>query len=118
MYFDLLRQKLVSHLREHVRNGNLTERGLARLTGISQPHIHNVLKGARILSPDLADIILRRLDITILDLLERQHIVEHLSRGAHEEQRHRPVPVLQGLLGRIFPPAGTELWGISDQFCL
>ncbi len=32
-------------------NGELTERGFARSVGISQPHVHNVLKGVRNLSP-------------------------------------------------------------------
>ena len=43
----------MGHLRTRIQNGELTERSLARLTGISQPHIHNVLKGAKILSPEL-----------------------------------------------------------------
>ena len=45
-------------------NGELSERRLARLTGISQPHVHNVLKGKRILSPRAADQILHRLELT------------------------------------------------------
>jgi hypothetical protein len=32
-------------LRERVMNGEISERRLAQLTGISQPHMHNVLKG-------------------------------------------------------------------------
>ena len=42
-----LRGRLVLRLRDMVRNGELTERALARTTGVSQPHIHNVLKGKR-----------------------------------------------------------------------
>ena len=41
---------------------------LARITGISQPHIHNVLKGKRLLSPEKADEVLRQLQIDLLDL--------------------------------------------------
>ena len=45
MLFSDARSSLVAVLRARVRNGELTERGLARLVGVSQPHIHNVLKG-------------------------------------------------------------------------
>ncbi|MDQ2898887.1 MAG: helix-turn-helix transcriptional regulator [Acidobacteriota bacterium] len=71
MYFQVLQKRLVGTIRERVRSGEITERGLARLSGVSQPHIHNVLKGVRILSPEFADQVLRQLKITILDLCER-----------------------------------------------
>jgi len=58
--------------RESVRNGEFTERGLARLTGVSQPHMHNVLKGVRFLSIKLADRILYALDIQLIDLLDER----------------------------------------------
>jgi len=43
MNFMDLQQCMIRIMRERVHSGDLTERGLARLTGISQPHIHNVL---------------------------------------------------------------------------
>ena len=67
--FQDLEQRLVDHLRELVRCGDLTERGLARLTGLSQPHIHNVLHRKRSLSSDSADLILHVLHLDLLDLL-------------------------------------------------
>jgi len=70
VYFELLHSRLVDHLRGSVKSGELTERGLARLAGISQPHLHNILKGARVLSPYVADLILKQLHINLLDLLE------------------------------------------------
>jgi transcriptional regulator with XRE-family HTH domain len=70
MTFSDLEEKLIANLRERVRSGELTERGLARLTGISQPHIHNVLKGKRYFSPQTADSILRELKLDLLDLIE------------------------------------------------
>lgn len=70
MYFETLLWKLRDRLNREVRNGRLTERGLARLVGLSQSHTHNVLKGARILSPYVADKILSGLGMTVLDLLE------------------------------------------------
>lgn len=70
MYFTLLRVRLLTVVRTRVRNGELTERRLARLIGISQPHIHNVLNGHRILSPKIADEIIRTLEIKLADLLQ------------------------------------------------
>jgi plasmid maintenance system antidote protein VapI len=70
MYFESLQLRLIALVHERVRRGELTERGLARLTGISQPHLHNMLKGARVLSPPMADLILHQLHITVMDLIE------------------------------------------------
>jgi Helix-turn-helix len=69
MYFELLQLRLIAHVHERVERGDMTERGLARMTGISQPHLHNMLKGTRALSPRMADLILHHLHITVLDLL-------------------------------------------------
>ncbi len=68
--FEELRTRLLDNLRFRVRNGELTERGLARMTGISQPHIHNIVKGVRALSPEMGDEILRALRMSLLDLVE------------------------------------------------
>jgi transcriptional regulator with XRE-family HTH domain len=70
MDFACLQGRLVARIREQVRGGEWTERGLARRTGLSQPHIHHVLKGTRTLSIDSADQILRELGIDLLDLIE------------------------------------------------
>ena len=67
--FSLLRARLLHILRYRINNGEFTERGLARLTGISQPQVHNILKGARNLTPEAADLLLSRLEMTVLDLL-------------------------------------------------
>ena len=69
MTFDDLRTRLINNLRLRVRSGEVTERSLARLTGVSQPHLHHVLKGKRQLSLETADLILRRLHMDVLDLL-------------------------------------------------
>jgi hypothetical protein len=69
MDFQWLQSRMVSHIQERVRSGEITERGLARLTGVSQPHIHNVLKGKRFLSLPTADQILRQMRIDLLDLI-------------------------------------------------
>ena len=90
-------------LRSKVRNGETTERGLAKLTGVSQPHMHNVLKGQRLLSGELADLILQRLHLSALDLMERGEMVAYLNRSANLEARAVPIPILEGLLGPGLP---------------
>ena len=66
-----LRGRLVLRLRDMVRNGELTERALARTTGVSQPHIHNVLKGKRELSVEMAEVILNALNLDVYDLVKQ-----------------------------------------------
>lgn len=70
MDFETLKRRLLTRVRTRVQNGELTERGLARMIGISQPHMHHILKGVRSLSLENADRILRRLNLTVLDLIE------------------------------------------------
>jgi hypothetical protein len=67
--FELLLFRLRELLREKVKNGHLTERGMARSTGVSQPHLHNILKGIRSLPPDLADQLLALAGFNLPDLL-------------------------------------------------
>jgi transcriptional regulator with XRE-family HTH domain len=74
MTFCQLQHRLVEHLRHRIQGGETTERGLARIAGISQPHLHNVLKGKRLLSMEMADEILRNLQISVLDLIEPQDL--------------------------------------------
>jgi hypothetical protein len=72
--FQMLQNRLLSEVRARVRNGEMTERGLARTAGISQPHIHNVLKGARVLSLEATDRVLRQLGVDLADLLAGEDI--------------------------------------------
>jgi transcriptional regulator with XRE-family HTH domain len=65
-----LRSRIVHCLGEMVRNRELTERALARATGLPQPLIHNVLKGKRELSVEMADVILGALNLDAHDLIE------------------------------------------------
>ena len=68
MLFAELLARLPERVRMQIHNGELTERGLARLAGLSQPHIHNVLSGQRILTVSVADRILTALDLSLSDL--------------------------------------------------
>lgn len=80
MNFSDLRQRLIEDLRRRVRSGELTERRLARQTGISQPHIHHVLKGKRLLSIQKADQILSHLRADLLDLVDVAELLESRRR--------------------------------------
>ena len=80
MNFHELHQRFLDYLRSRVGSGELTERGLARITGVSQPHIHNVLKGKRVLSTAKADAILRQLHLDLLDLLRPEDLMRPRPR--------------------------------------
>jgi transcriptional regulator with XRE-family HTH domain len=40
------------------------------MVGVSQPHIHNVLKGKRFFSLETADQVLQSLGVDVLDLID------------------------------------------------
>ena len=67
--FATLQARLISLINSRINSGEFSERGLARLVGISQPQMHHLLHGARRLSSYVADLILAKLDLSILDLL-------------------------------------------------
>lgn len=83
MNFRELERQLISLMQAKVRSGEVTERALARSIGLSQPHIHNVLKGKRSLSLDTADAILQRLRVDLTDLIG----LEDLG-GLRKQERH------------------------------
>ena len=70
--FAYLQTQLIQYLRKRIHSGEVTERSLARLTGISQPHLHNVLKGKRFLSIDKADQILSHLQLDLRVLMDAE----------------------------------------------
>ncbi len=69
--FEDAQFKLLAYIRNRIRNGELTERALARQIGISQPHVHNALKGVRTFSPKVLDSILRRFQLSLFELIYR-----------------------------------------------
>ncbi len=103
MYFEDLQGRLIDLVRERVRAGELTERGLARKCGISQPQIHNALKKIRSLSTASADRVLRALNLGIPDLLWR--IAPHLDTGV------RAIPMLRSRIGPGTDAVLTEIRG-------
>jgi transcriptional regulator with XRE-family HTH domain len=69
MNFQNMHERLAEHIATKVRNGEITERGLAKRAGISQPHLHNVLKGKRFFSLQSADLVMQELDLSVIDLI-------------------------------------------------
>jgi len=97
---DIQRQLLeVARLR--IRSGSETGRRLARRLGVSQPHLHNVLRGTRGLTIELADQMLRALELNLADLL-----------GAGTDS----APMLRGLLGPGHPFPEVEHMGERYPF--
>jgi transcriptional regulator with XRE-family HTH domain len=83
MDFQELERRFIEHLRQRIRSGELTERKLARMAGISQPHVHNVLKGKRVFSPSMADTLLHVLKVDLLDLVEPEEAAEIQRRRSN-----------------------------------
>ena len=94
--FEELADRLVRYLNELVQCGEVSERGLAKLSGYSQPHIHNVLHGVRALKISTADRLLETLGIPLTALFTQ----DELAGGAPAERPQAlPVAILHGFLG-------------------
>ena len=83
MDFQELERRFIALLQHRIRSGELTERKLARMAGISQPHVHNVLKGKRIFSLAMADSILHVLRLDLLDLIHPEVAAEIRRRRSN-----------------------------------
>ena len=73
------------------------------MVGISQSQMHNVLKGVRKLTPELADRVMACFDMSALDLLKVEELTEQISIrtvvGHRQTQRTLEAP------GSHVPPA-------------
>lgn len=118
--FLSLKSRLIRLVNLRIQNGDFTERGLARILGISQSQVHNVLKGARKLKPELADHLMSRLDMSVLDLLEADELIDQAvlrrdERADSAERRtvkpgaHVPVAKVGDLHGRTTPERVAQL---------
>lgn len=76
-----LERRILRYARQSVSAGVITENRLALAMGLSQPHVHHVLKGKRRCSPAIADGLVRALGITAMDLytLEELRSLVHAS---------------------------------------
>jgi plasmid maintenance system antidote protein VapI len=106
--FERLEQRLLEEVRQRITNGELTERGLAKRIEVSQPHIHNILKGVRGLSPAIADLILEELGLNVLDLVKTEELWSALSMRVPREGEFTHVAVASGKLSPYsqFPDLG------------
>ncbi len=77
--FAEIQTRLISFVIAKIRNGEFTERGLARILGVSQPQMHNVLKGVRPLKPEFADVVLRQFGMGVLDLISPAELTAQLK---------------------------------------
>lgn len=105
--FVEIRCRLLEHLRDRIRNGEITERRLAALAGISQPHIHNVLKGVRNLSPELIDLVFKCLNCSVLDLCSLEELTQPLQRLCVFPEPTFDLPFVSSVVGRGRPWDGT-----------
>ncbi|HEX4808846.1 MAG TPA: hypothetical protein VH325_07950 [Bryobacteraceae bacterium] len=79
---------------------------------ISQPQMHNVLKGQRRLQSELADALLRKLGLTVLDLFNNSEIYAHKHvLNADSYCPKQPIEVarlLESIAPEMIRPAGRK----------
>lgn len=88
--FHTLRTRLVAAVNARLQNGEFTERGLAKILGVSQPQMHNVLKGTRKLQWELADRLLADLGIKLRDLWAEEELAACARQERAREQMSSP----------------------------
>ncbi len=111
--FYILRERLLEHLRHRIHNGETTERGMALRAGISQPHLHNLLKGVRMLNADTGDKLLQKLGMTVLDLFDSDELRRALFVRTRSSELSVEVPVLKARLGPALP--WPDLIGLFER---
>jgi transcriptional regulator with XRE-family HTH domain len=77
--YALLYRRLLGYVQRRINNGEFSERALARQLCVSQPQLHNVLKGVRRLQPAFADHILKHFGITPLALITDDEIAGEVA---------------------------------------
>lgn len=112
MNFRDTHERLVAQVRTRMRNGEITERALARHLGISQPHVNNVLRGRRKLSPEVADLILNFFHYSLLDLYAECELRTNLHGRVLPGSHGDIVEVLKRPIG-----PGKEWSVLSDTKC-
>jgi hypothetical protein len=110
--FHQLFEALLNHVRGRISRGDLSERGLARLMGYSQPHVHNVLAGVRHMNARFADDLLGGLGLSLQDLKPNlrppaplSHVPVPLCSG--EISPNREYPSEKGVAAAVLAPASA-----------
>lgn len=101
--FERLLKRLVRRLVAQLTNGEYTERGLARLLGLSQPHLHHILAGKRSLTPHVADAILASLGWSFGDLLSAEELAQIALHRQAQAGIGGLIPVVEGRIGPESP---------------
>lgn len=101
--FERLLKRLVRRLVGQLTNGEYTERGLARILGISQPHLHHILAGKRALTPQVADTILAVLEWSPGELFSLEELTQILLQRQSQTGGRPLIPVLAGRIGPDSP---------------
>lgn len=89
--FEILQDRLLKLLEGKVNSGDFTERGLARLIGVSQPQMHNLLKRKRRLRQALADRIMQKFEFDILCLVTDQELRNRLISKSIPDLLFAPI---------------------------
>lgn len=98
--FLTLRSQFLEEVRRRIRNGQWTERRLAVTIGISQPHLHHILRELRTATPKISDALLEALNFSLLDCLPAPEIRKFLEKSERSRASVRmEVPLLCGELG-------------------
>lgn len=84
-----MQARVLTAARAAVSSGYFTERQLARLCQISQPQLHNALKGARGLSIASTDALAATLKLSIWDLIDD---IDRLHSPPALPMRTQPSP--------------------------
>jgi hypothetical protein len=113
--FGALQARLIRFVNNRISNGDFSERALGRILRISQPQVHNVLKGERKLTPELADRILLCFGMTVLDLLNpgSEEIPSPLGVGLN---RTGPAKFRRVALETQIPKKGPSRQSLPDKF--
>ncbi len=108
--FATLQARLILEVKRRIDNGEYTERGLARVVGVSQSQIHNVLKGARRMQIQLADRLLAKLGLSVLDLAGKKELDAAFTLKINDFDRRFPATqqTLNFLESPEMKPPGRE----------
>ena len=110
MVFEHLETRLLDLVKDRICQGEITVRALARLSGISQPHLHNVLKGTKTLSRESCDLLLRSVRLSVLDLVTEEELRSQFEKLSTPREILYEKPLLAGLVGPGHPWPATMNW--------
>lgn len=115
MNVDGLLCKVLEHLRRSVREGEISQSGLARKLRLSQAHINNLLTGVRPLTADVADTVLNSFGLEVEDFLEPIPVSAVLPPQLKGKAAQPAVVVVRGDISPMPPAVLTGDQLLIDQ---